>query len=170
MESTDQAVLDSVEHDVLRVEILETSLWKALQALRPGTEILDGRGRELGEELAQLDAEVGRLAAAIAAGGELPALVAALQERERRRAYLRADVAALERTIGRSEHDDLPGSAPNSGAPHRSAGRVAKEPPEARRAVRALLNGRLIFTPQGEGAGRYSAFEGPGTASPIIAG
>jgi hypothetical protein len=43
---------------------------------------------------------------------------------------------------------------------------LRREPPEARRALRALLAGRLVFTP---GAGFYS-FEGPGTIMPVIAG
>ena len=48
---------------------------------------------------AGLEAEVGRLAQAIAGGGEIPALVAAMQERERRCSHLRAEVAAVERQV-----------------------------------------------------------------------
>jgi hypothetical protein len=55
-----------------------------------------GKG-PLRAELGQIDAEVGRLAAAIAGGGELPALLAAVQERERRRAQLRTELAGLNR-------------------------------------------------------------------------
>jgi len=45
MESTDQAVLGAMERDVLRVEVLETSLWKAMNALRPADGIVDQRAR-----------------------------------------------------------------------------------------------------------------------------
>src|SRR5947209_17391226 len=81
----EQAVLGAVERDVLNVAVLETALSKALGVLQaPAGAAAADRAVALREELAGLDAEVGRLAAAIAAGGELPALLAALQERERR--------------------------------------------------------------------------------------
>jgi hypothetical protein len=59
----DEAVLTAVEHDVLRVEVLERALSKALAAIEataePGAN--DGIGA-LRAELAQLDGDVGRLA------------------------------------------------------------------------------------------------------------
>jgi hypothetical protein len=60
IEDADEAVLRAVEHDLLRVEVVETSLAKAMAALQPRTD--DERGRRLRRELAKLDAEVGRLA------------------------------------------------------------------------------------------------------------
>ena len=89
MAETDSAVLNAVERDVLRVEVLETALAKALDLLRPTTEAIDGQA-PLRKDLARLDVEVGRLAAAIAAGGDLAALLAALQEREQRATSRRA--------------------------------------------------------------------------------
>jgi hypothetical protein len=69
LEAADDAVLTAVEHDLLRVEVLETALAKALGALEPRADAGDGREAGLREELAQLETEVARLAAAIAAGG-----------------------------------------------------------------------------------------------------
>ena len=47
---------------------------------------------------------------------------------------------------------------------------LRQEVPAARRTLRALLNGRFVFTPRGEGDERYYEFEGTGTVSKIIAG
>src|SRR4030095_9578870 len=59
----------------------------------------------LREELARVEMETTRLAQAIAAGGTLPALVAAMQECERRRAYLLAELRTLERRAHREAVD-----------------------------------------------------------------
>jgi DNA invertase Pin-like site-specific DNA recombinase len=76
LEATDRAVLESVKHDVLRVEVVETAFFKAMALLQPPpSDAVDGRERELRSELVRLDTEVGHLAGAIAAGGELPALL-----------------------------------------------------------------------------------------------
>jgi site-specific DNA recombinase len=76
--AADEGVLAAVERDLLRVEVLETALAKALDLARPDVESLTGHAHRLREELARLDAEVSRLAGAIAAGGELSALLSAL--------------------------------------------------------------------------------------------
>jgi hypothetical protein len=49
-------------------------------------------------------------------------------------------------------------------------GILRQEPPEARRALRALLAGRLVFTPRERDGELYYEFEGPGTISRIIKG
>jgi hypothetical protein len=86
LESVDQAVLAAVERDVLNVAVLETSLYKAIATLEAPAH--EGPSGALHDELARVETETARLAQAIAAGGTLPALVAAIQERDRRRAYL----------------------------------------------------------------------------------
>lgn len=171
MTGADEAVLTAVEQDVLRVEVLETALLKALEAGQtPGRH--EAQGGRLRDELGRLEAEVARLAGAIATGGDLPALLAAMQERERRRAYLRAELAALERQAavrrdaGAVEHAlDVMRKALTDWQ-----GMLQQEPPAARQALRALLAGRLVFSPQERDGVRFYTFEGPGTISPVIAG
>lgn len=171
MEETDQAVLDAVAHDLLRVEVLETALAKALDLLRPGADVLEGTtGRRLRDELAQLDAEVTRLAGAIAAGGELPALLAALQARERRRQQLRTELAALDRVSDRTELDAVCVPEDVRGLLGDWRGLLRQQTPHARQALAALLAGRLVFTPRGEGRERFYEFEGPGTLGKVIGG
>jgi len=104
---------------------------------------------ELRAELAQLEAEVTRLAAAITIGGDLPALVAALQERERRRTYLRAELAALDRrpNVLRDGGDVQDALDVMREALTDWRAMLRRELPESRRVLRALLAGRLMFAP-----------------------
>jgi DNA invertase Pin-like site-specific DNA recombinase len=171
LRAADQGVLAAVERDLLRVEVLETSLAKALDLARPDVDAVSGRARRVREELARLDAEVSRLAGAIAAGGELGALLTALQERERRRAELRAELAALERvTEGAASLDVVETLDMMRRALTDWQGMLRQEGPQARHALSAMLAGRLIFTPQRAGSERYYEFAGPGTLRKVIAG
>jgi hypothetical protein len=171
LEATDHAVLKAVEHDLLRVEVLETALAKTLDMMHRDGERLGGQRERIREELARLDAEDSRLAGAIAAGGELAALLVALRERERRRQALRTELAALERaTEGAGRFDVSRVLDALRGQLTDWQGMLRQEGTEARRALSALLAGRLIFTPKGEGGTRYYEFAGPGTLSKVIAG
>jgi hypothetical protein len=135
-------VLAALAHDVLNVAVVETALYKAIATLRAPSDHEDRRG-ELREESARIGAEVARLAQAIAAGGEIPALVSAMQERERRRSYLRAEVAALERqaTVRRDAGDMTHALEVMQEALTDWQGILLQETGPARRAMQALLQG-----------------------------
>jgi site-specific DNA recombinase len=165
---TDQAVLTAIEHDLLRVEVLETSLVKALEALQgPGEQAQ--RAATLHDEQARLEAEVARLAAAIAAGGDLPALVTLLSERERRRGQVQAELVAVERETQRSQPiEELLDQLREHLAHWRAT--LHQETGPARQALRALLAGRLAFTAVEENGRRGYRFEGPGTLDKAIEG
>jgi len=49
-------------------------------------------------------------------------------------------------------------------------GMLRQETGPARRALQALLQGRLVFTPEGLDGERFYTFEGVGTINPVIAG
>jgi site-specific DNA recombinase len=171
MARADRAVLDAVERDVLRVEVLETSLYKAMEMLRPRDDAGAGELARLREQLAALDAEVARLAAAIAAGGSLPPLLDALREREQRRTRLRESVHGLERdraAMGRGDVGAILETLREKLTDWKDM--LQQETGPARQALRALLAGRLIFTPQERDGERFYTFEGAGTISPVIAG
>ncbi len=170
LEAADDAVFSAVEHDVLRVEILEMALFKALSALETPT---DGEDRSIAlhEEMTRLEAEVGRLAQAIAAGGDIPALLTAMQERERRRLYLRDELAAIQRLTVRRDPVDVERALDvMRGALTDWQGMLRQETGPARRALQALLQGRLVFTPHERDGERFYTFKGAGTITPVIAG
>jgi len=171
--ATDHAVLKSVEHDLLNVAAVETALFKAMASFRPPDEVVESAERALREELALLSAEVDRLAAAIAAGGNLPALLALLQERERRRAHVRAELAGVERERAAGAHNGFHAGRVLDELRDQLTdwqGMLRQQPGPARQALGALLQGRLIFLPEEWNGERFYTFSGEGTVTPVIAG
>jgi len=81
LDLADAAVLEAVKRDLLRVEVLETALFKAITALKASDGAHEDQAGVIHRELAHLEGEVARLAQAIAAGGNMPALLTAMQER-----------------------------------------------------------------------------------------
>ena len=96
MQMFDEAILKTLEQDVLQPSIIAKAIGKAVQQLQPCDEEPDVRRETLQKELAHVEAELARLTTAIASGGSLPTLVSAIQEREERRTRLQADLAALD--------------------------------------------------------------------------
>ena len=162
LEATERAVLAAVEHDLLRIEILETSLAKALDLLRPAPDVAEGRSGALREDLARLDLEVSRLASAIAAGGDLSALLAALQNASSAaRGYApNSPPWAASLIVARLTY--IVCSAISAAKLTDWQGLLRQEAPQARQALSALRAGRLVFTPRGDERERYYEFAGPG--------
>jgi hypothetical protein len=77
-----EVAYDSVEHDLLRPEIVERAIELAIDELRPDGDTLDRRRAGILTEIRRLDGELSRLISAVASGGDLPALLAALKERQ----------------------------------------------------------------------------------------
>jgi hypothetical protein len=96
-----------------------------------------------------------------------------LQERERRRVYLRGELATVDRERAAAhrgadaEHllDELRGHLSDWQA------LLRQETGPARRALQSLLVGRLVFTPhERDGEEGFYRFEGEGTVAPLITG
>ena len=84
-------------------EIVERAIEFAIDELRPDSD--DSRRADILAEIHRLDSELARLTAAIASGGDLPALLAAVKERQDRRERwerMLIELDAMSR-IGRSE-------------------------------------------------------------------
>jgi hypothetical protein len=171
LDAAEGAVLGAVEHNLLRVEVLETALAKALDMLRPAPDTAEGHGHRIRDELARLGVEVGRLASAIAVGGDLSALVTALQEREQRRARLLAELASVANPRPSRDGLDLPRVLEDlRGRLTDWQGLLRQEAPQGRQALSALLSGRLVFTPREDSEGRYYEFAGQGSLGKVLAG
>lgn len=80
MEIADQAVLGAISENVLRPEIVDAVVAGVFEALRQ-----PAAADTSATELATLDREIERLTDAIAGGGDMPSLLAALRARQRRR-------------------------------------------------------------------------------------
>lgn len=90
MPEADQLVFDMVAEDLERPTVIEAALEQALDQYMD-RDAVGGRLDWLAGELAVLDRELANLIGAIAAGGKVATLLAAIQDRERRRADVAKD-------------------------------------------------------------------------------
>ena len=136
MDTADHAVLASVEHDLLRPEIVERAIELAIDGLRPDGDTLNQRRADILAEMRRLDSELSHLTSAIASGGDLPVLLAALKERQAsrkrgERALLELDATAKigQRDLSRLEREIRHRLADWGDAAARGP-RGARDPPE----------------------------------------
>jgi DNA invertase Pin-like site-specific DNA recombinase len=105
MDHVDAAVLAAFGGDVLRPEILEAVIEGVFAALDEGVSQEDER--RLRRELAAVEQEAARLTAAVAAGGQLEALVTALRERQVRATDLSARLATATQALRKPNRREL---------------------------------------------------------------
>ena len=86
MDTVDRALLDVIAEEVLSPKIIEAVIAGVFDALMDNE--TDHNHEALAAELVTVDREIARLTQAIVAGGEIPPLVRALQERQARRTDL----------------------------------------------------------------------------------
>jgi site-specific DNA recombinase len=99
MDVADGKVISAFEKSLLDPRVLEHAMRRATKRLaRTST-----RGGSLRRELASIERELVNLTTAIASGGDMGTLVAAVRDRENRRRLLTADLKSIE---GRSATDD----------------------------------------------------------------
>jgi hypothetical protein len=103
--------------------------------------------------LARTEAELDRLAAAVAEGGTLTTLLGAIQARERDRDRLRAELRALHAQIGRGPRDRKATERRLREMLSDWRGLLDKQVGEARHVLGALLTDRLVFTPTTDAKG-----------------
>lgn len=163
LELADRAVLEAFERDLLRRPVVESALTRSLAMLRPADDGHRAQQEAIRAEVGRLQAEAARLAEAIATGGlESGALLAAIQDRERRLVSLRAQLHALGSA---ARVADTGADALRLRLGERLAGwrgLLGRHVSEARQILRHLPVGRLTFTPGEDGGGRFYAFEGAG--------
>ena len=167
MAATDDAVLSVVEDAILRPEVVEAVIERAVEQLTATT--VESRRPSLEADLAALDGELARLTGAIATGGELPALLEAVQDREQRRESLRRELEVL----GASEPVVLDRAALRKNLESRLGdwrGLLRRHTAQGQQILRRLLVGRLTFTPTEDETGRYYAFHGTGTLTKLVGG
>jgi len=116
----------------------------------------------------RLDGELSRLTAAVASGGDLPALLAALKERQAQREHCERALIELDATarIGRHDIPRLEREIRHRLADWRAM--LRREVPEAREILRNLVVGRIVFKPRPEA--RIYEFSGRGSFGRLLAG
>ena len=96
LKEAETAVLATIEHHLLRPDVITEAIEGAPADLRPSADVHAAERAELERQLATTENELARLAAAVADGGRLETLLTALREREPRREQLRATLVALD--------------------------------------------------------------------------
>ena len=168
MREADAAVLEQLRDYVLQPDIIEGAILDAVEALRPKAATVEAQRAELRARLHTVNEELARLAAAIAAGGELPSLLAAAGERERQRARLEQEVDSLDGLENVAQLDvrriekDLRAKVKDW------RGLLRRQVPVSRQIVTKLLDDRLVFTPRPEN--RSYEFAGRATLGKFLQG
>jgi hypothetical protein len=146
MDNTDHAVLTTIERDLRRSEVVERAIEFAIDELRGATAV-ERRREETLAQIRRLEAELARLTTAIASGGDLPALLAALKERQVERERHDRLLLGLDVTsrIGRTEIRRLELEIRQRLAAWQTM--LQRQVPEAREILRNLVVGRIVFTP-----------------------
>jgi site-specific DNA recombinase len=161
VESVDGTVLSWIREHVLTEELLLETLREVRRRLTERAKESSTEVPDLEREIRQLKAETQRLATALATTDEKPeAIVSAIAEREKRMRALQARLEALKTSpavIG-SELSVLEKDARRRLQDLRQL--LGRNPEEARKAVGALLDGPLTFTPVETAEGKRYQIQG----------
>jgi site-specific DNA recombinase len=157
VDAVDEAVVGWLKENVLSEALVAETLREVRRRLTQRAKESSSEIPELEREVRRLKVEAQRLAKALATTDEKPeAIVVAIAEREKRMRTLQARVEALKAspTVIGSELSVLEKEARHRLDNLREV--LGRNPEEARKAVGALLEGPLTFTPvQTEGGKRY---------------
>lgn len=161
----EDAVLRSVATYLLEPSIVQDAIERAVAELAPDER--QTKTAALEAELMQVRAELARLAEAIAAaGGEVSALVQAIQAREARRRELESQIHAERQPVIQFDRQAVRRALRTQLRDWRS--QLRGTPETSRLALKALIADRLTFTPVVDAEEPYYRFEGAGTIEPIL--
>jgi site-specific DNA recombinase len=166
MIEADDIVIEALLDDVLDAQLLVDAVDEALQLV--ADEQSQDRVPGLEAEIEHVEGERARLVAAVASGGSLEALVAALKAREERLGDLRRQVnaARAEKRVSSFDHATTRRELLTLAGDWRKV--LATDPLNARPIVSTLLDGRLTITPTG--TPKQWELEGRGTLIGLFSG
>jgi hypothetical protein len=114
--------------------------------------------------------ELGRLAAAVAAGGELETLIVTLKQRESEHDQLRRELAVIDQAGKAAQLDPKAIERELRAKVADWRGLLRRHTPQARQVLKKLLAGPLVFSPVRDGRQRYYEFKAPIAIGRIISG
>lgn len=159
MADAEAAVLASIQHTLLNPDVIEEAIRRAAARLTSD----DDSAEKTRRELWQLETELARLADAVAAGGDVPALVEAIRNREERRRALQQQLLKATPTPAPAVREvvaDLRARVQDWQSVLRGS------VPEARAVIRLLIVDRLTMDPVQEGY----RFSGKGSFQSVVEG
>ncbi len=118
-------------------------------------------------QLADVEAALGRLTAAVASGGDIPALVDAIKTQDTQRRALRGRLEALQRPAVTFDHV-LERRLREAVTEWRDV--LGRQVAQARQIVDKLLSDRLTFAPETRNGCRGFRFQAMGTVAKLVSG
>ncbi len=168
---TDREVLVTIERAVLAPDMIERTIRRALALLAPADDELAARRAQFQQAIAALDAELARLTDALARGGDLDSLLGAIKDREGRRAHLLAEWAAFDAVRPFASADARRLEREMRARLADWTGLMERQTEHARGVLRALLVGRLVFSPHVTPTPTvYYTFTGQGSLGGLLVG
>jgi len=167
MPVADSIVIDTMLSELLTPKRLTKVVERAAEIARAEAAEAPDLKAGLERELAECQSAQERLTTAVAAGGELPALVDALKAQENLRQGLEARLAALEAPPVVVD-GELEGKIAAAVAEWREL--LGRRVPQARQILNKLLAEKLVFTPEDRDGQRGFLFSATGTVEKLIEG
>jgi Recombinase zinc beta ribbon domain len=164
MDLSNEAVLKTIEQEVLHPEVVRRALRRVLGELNAPTDTVVPRRTGLQAELTVLEQELARLTAAVAQGGDLKPLLDGIQAREQRRRRLRAGLEGL-RPVGARDLQEIQREVEVRLTDWQ--GLLHRQVAQSRQILKKLLVGRIVFRLREDGIYEFS---GQASLGRILAG
>lgn len=172
MDRSDDAVLTTIEQDVLQPEVVSRAIRKSLDQIKRLTSREDYEaGRPpLERRLETVERDLARLTAAVTAGGDIPSLVEALKAREIERADLERELRARDQAVQVARLDTKSVEQALRAKLDEWKALLRRHAPQARQILKKLLAGPIVFTPIRAGQSCYYEFKVQLTLGRMIEG
>ena len=167
MRTADAAVIEALLTELLTPDRLATVMKRLLARATAARDTPDTTRADVERQLADVEAALVRLTAAVAAGGDVPALVEAIKVHESRRVTLERRLEALRRPAMTFDAR-LERRLGTAVAEWR--GVLGRQVAQARQIVTKLLADRLTFVPERQNGRGGFRFQATGTVEKLIAG
>jgi hypothetical protein len=167
MDLTNEAILKTIEQEVLHPEVVRRALRRVLGELNAPIDTVVPHRTAAQAELAVLDQELARLTQAVAQGGDLKPLLDGIHAREQRRRTLQIELAGLEglRPVGARDLQDIQREVEVRLTDWR--GLLRRQVTQSRQILKKLLVGRMVFRQREDGVYEFS---GQASLGRVLAG
>lgn len=167
MERADAAVIEALLADVLTPEVLEAVTRRAVELARVEQDSAPDLRDATERQLADCRTALGRLTAAVAAGGDVPALVEAIKAQDGQRQALERRLRALDSPVAKFD-PALERRLREAVGEWRAV--LGQQVAQARQVVQKLLAEKVTFTPIDRSGRRGFRFQTVGTVEKLIFG
>ena len=167
MRSADAAVTETLLEELLTPDRLADVVRRLLARAQAERDTPDTTRVDVERQLAQVETALDRLTAAVAAGGDVPALVEAIKTQDVRRRTLQQRLEELQRAPVAFDHQ-LERRLRVAVTEWRAV--LGRQVGQARQIVTKLLAGRLTFVPERRNGRCGFRFQATGTVEKLIAG